>query len=132
MIRAIADTHAVVWYLIGDKRLSAAARQVFSEAETEGHQIGLSSISVAEIVYLVEKRRLADSVLETLLEVLEQDGVLTCLPFDLATAQAMRKVQRRIVPDMPDRMIGATASQLSVPVISRDAQIQASSVDSIW
>ena len=35
-IKAIADTHAVIWYLIGNPRLSFATRSVFTQAISEG------------------------------------------------------------------------------------------------
>lgn len=46
--------------------------------------------------------------------------------------ESMRLVQRYEIPDMPDRIIAATAMYFSVPVISRDGRIIASSVKTIW
>jgi len=39
-------------------------------------------------------------------------------------ALALREVERRLVPDLPDRIITATALHLGLPLISRDRQIQ--------
>jgi len=36
------------------------------------------------------------------------------------------------VPDMPDRIVAATAVYYSVPVISRDGKIRASNVQTVW
>ena len=44
----------------------------------------------------------------------------------------MKAIVRQEVPDLPDRVIAATALQLSVPVVSRDGRIRASSVQTIW
>jgi PIN domain nuclease of toxin-antitoxin system len=44
----------------------------------------------------------------------------------------MRQVPRADVPDMPDRIVAATAVYYGVPVISRDARIRASNVQTIW
>jgi predicted nucleic acid-binding protein len=44
----------------------------------------------------------------------------------------MRLVARADVPDMPDRIVAATAVYFGVPVISRDARIRASNVRTIW
>ncbi len=44
----------------------------------------------------------------------------------------MRHVPRSEVPDMPDRIIAATALYLKVPLISRDARIRAANLDTIW
>jgi predicted nucleic acid-binding protein len=44
----------------------------------------------------------------------------------------MRLVQHDAVPDMPDRIVAATALYLGVPVISRDGRIRASNVQTVW
>ena len=58
MIVAVADTHAAVWYLFKNPKLSTGARQAIEEAFHAGDQIGVSSISLAEMVYLSEKGRI--------------------------------------------------------------------------
>lgn len=45
---------------------------------------------------------------------------------------AMRQVARADIPDMPDRMIAATAVYFGVPVISRDGRIHASNIQTVW
>ena len=50
MLRPVADTHAVIWYLFADERLSATARTMIEEAAAGGDQIAFSSITLAEIV----------------------------------------------------------------------------------
>lgn len=45
---------------------------------------------------------------------------------------AMDQVPATIVPDMPDRIIAATAVHLGLPLISRDTRIKMSSVTTIW
>jgi PIN domain nuclease of toxin-antitoxin system len=44
----------------------------------------------------------------------------------------MRNVPRADVPDLPDRIVAATAMHFGVPVISRDSRIRSSSVQTIW
>jgi predicted nucleic acid-binding protein len=44
----------------------------------------------------------------------------------------MASIPRADVPDLPDRIIAATAVYLGVPLISRDRAIRASSVETIW
>ena len=45
---------------------------------------------------------------------------------------AMRNVSRAAVPDMPDRIVAATAVYFGVPVLSRDGRICASNVQTVW
>ena len=53
-------------------------------------------------------------------------------PFTSDIVRAMQQVSRDDVPDMPDRIVAATALYLGVPVISRDGKIRASNVPSVW
>jgi PIN domain nuclease of toxin-antitoxin system len=66
MIASVADTHAALWFLFGDRRLSATAKASFDRAAGARRKIALSSISLAEVVYLVEKSRLPASAYDDL------------------------------------------------------------------
>jgi PIN domain nuclease of toxin-antitoxin system len=46
----IADTHAIIWYLLDSPRLSAPALAQFEACRTEGVTIGVASISIVEAV----------------------------------------------------------------------------------
>lgn len=133
MLRAVADTHAVVWYLYDDPRLSQTARSSFEDAAQAGDQIGFSTITLAEIIYLGEKGRIHREVFERLIEALDRpNAILRELPFDRAVALAMPAIERDQVPDLPDRIIAATAHLFEVPVISRDRRITLASLTTIW
>lgn len=133
MIRAIADTHALIWYLFEDKRLSRSARQFMDDTAKSGEQIGYSAISVVEIVYLIEKGKINSETLARLLQATSDDETeLVEVPVTGQIAHAMRSVSREAIPDMPDRIIGATALNLNIPVISRDGKIKTSKLKTIW
>jgi PIN domain nuclease of toxin-antitoxin system len=130
---AVADTHAVLWYLFGDERLSASARAVIDRAINNGNKIAVSSITLAEVVYLIEKGRLPAVAYSELLHVMTDPGhVFAECAFSTEVVQSMRMVSRVDVPDMPDRMIAATAVFFDVPIISRDQKILAARLKTIW
>ena len=132
-IRAVADTHTVTWYVFGDARLSPVAWAAIEDAALAGDHIGISSITLAEIIYLQERRRVDPSTLARLLFELDRaDAVLIEVPFDRGMALALQLVDRAQVPDMPDRIIAAIAVAARVPAISRDGCIRLSSVPTIW
>jgi len=133
MIRAVADTHAIIRYLFEDKRLSRVAKEFMDDAAKSGEQIGISAISLTEIVYLVEKEKINPETLERLLQSIEAgNAALVEVPVTGKIASRTREVSRDMVPDMPDRIIAATALELSVPIISRDGKIKASGLKTIW
>lgn len=53
-------------------------------------------------------------------------------PFTVEVVDAMRQVPREDVPDMPDRIVAATAVYFGVPAISRDGRIRASNMRTVW
>ncbi len=133
MIAGVADTHAALWYLHKNPRLSAKARRFMDEAASAGRDILVSPISLAEIVYLVEKNRLPISAYEDLRAALQDsDYVIREGPFTSEVVEAMRQIPRTDVPDLPDRIVAATALCFGVPVISRDARIHASTLQTVW
>ena len=133
MIAAVADTHTALWYLYDDERLANAAGDFIDRAAAAGSQIAVSSITLAEIVYLIEKNRLPANAYGDLKAALNDPGhVFKEAPFTVEIVDALRRVPRADVPDMPDRIVAATAVYFGVPVISRDAKIRASGVRTIW
>ncbi len=133
MISVVLDTHAAIWYLFGDARLSQAARQHIDSVLSRGDQIGLSTITLAEIVYLEEKRRIPPRTLVRLLASLDDPGsALIEIPVDRQVIATLPQVDRRQVPDLPDRIIAATALRLGVPVATRDNKIRSSGLRTIW
>ncbi|MFP4101588.1 hypothetical protein [Coleofasciculus sp.] len=55
MSSVIADTHAIIWYLFDQNKLSKMAFDTLDQSIHQGGQIYISSISLIEIIYLVEK-----------------------------------------------------------------------------
>ena len=82
---------------------------------------------------LWKKGRLDASVYRGLKQALpDPPYVIEEAPLTAEVVEALRRVSRPEVPDMPDRIIAATAVYFGVPVISRDGRILASSVKTIW
>ena len=49
----VVDTHALVWYLSGNKRLSPTARAIFEAAERGETLLIVSAIVVAEMYFVI-------------------------------------------------------------------------------
>jgi PIN domain nuclease of toxin-antitoxin system len=133
MIVAVADTHTTIWYLFSDARLGKGASDFIDDAVARGHHIGISAISIAEMVYLIEKGRIPGNALNDLHRATaDQRAVLRHVPLDENIAVEMTRIARRDLPDLPDRIIAATALFYNVPVLSRDRRIRSSSIQTIW
>ena len=99
----------------------------------EADKIALSSISLIEIVYLSEKRRVPAETLKELHALMARPGSrLVEVPIDHHIADSLAAIPREQVPDMADRIIAATALHLGVPLVSRDGKIRASFISTVW
>ena len=133
MLAAVADTHSAIWYVFAAPSLSRDAKNAIDKAAEEGFYVGVSAISLAEIVYLIEKNRIAPDTLKRLMDTLTNpDEVLIEVPLDSRIVEFMLRIPRTDVPDLPDRIIAATGLCFGIPVITRDAKIQAADLETIW
>jgi PIN domain nuclease of toxin-antitoxin system len=133
MISAIADTHTIIWYLYDDRRISERAKRFIETTREQGNQVGLSTITLVEIVYLVEKGRIENHAFTELNSELQYNqSVLREIPLTNSIVMELAKIDRNSIPDMPDRIIAATALHLDVPLLSRDEKIMNSRVETIW
>ena len=127
------DTHAIVWYLSADPQLSVRAGDFLDAITAAAEPIYVPSICLVELTYLVEKGRLPVAARNRLLAALD-DPATPCIvaPLDRMVADALEFVSRSDVPDLPDRIVSATAAALCTPLISRDKKIGASSIQTVW
>jgi PIN domain nuclease of toxin-antitoxin system len=133
MAAVVADTHAAVWYLLNSKSLSATAQRAMDEAVAAGDPVYIPSISLVEVVYLVEKGKLPAVVLDRLTSALsEPDSGFVIAPLNLSVALTIMQISRDTVPDMPDRIIAATALDLGIHLVTRDAEILKTGIETIW
>lgn len=71
--------------------------------------------------------------LDRLVDVLSNtDSIVTLMPLTLAVATATGRIARIEIPEMPDRIIAATALVLGVPLVTADHRIRAAAVPTIW
>ncbi|MBM3179157.1 MAG: type II toxin-antitoxin system VapC family toxin [Chloroflexi bacterium] len=129
----IADTHALIWYLENSSRLGSQARAAFDACDRGEICIYVPTICLVEVVYLMEKGRVSPdmkSMLDKELKSGESGLVLVDLNADVADQTA--NVLREDIPDLPDRVIAATALALNLPLISRDRKIVLSGLETVW
>lgn len=129
----LADTHVLLWYLFEPAELSRAAESALSALVESGGIIYVSAISLVEIRYLTEKQRVSDIVwTKVILACLDSKVPIELLPVDMSVARAMDQVSRRAVPDMPDRIVAATAIANGLSLVTADRLIRSSSVPTVW
>lgn len=134
MSAVVADTHAIVWYLSKPERLSATALQTLDQTSQSGDMIFLSAISIVELQYLTERNRIDRDVLYQILKIVRSNiPSLEIAALDLEVGENLTHIDRAVVPDMPDRIIAATALARRLPLVTCDHKIRAcTAIQTIW
>jgi PIN domain nuclease of toxin-antitoxin system len=137
-VRVVADTHALIWFLEADERLSARVREVLEQAQQDPDGgIVVSAASRIDLHYLQWAGRFSRADVQRWWAV-TQDPSWNISPaaitdpvvayFDSAEVAALR--------DPWDRLITATAIDLELPLVTKDRAIttigEAGAVDIIW
>jgi hypothetical protein len=94
-----------------------------SQFQTKDSVVG---ISLAEVIYYVREKPRSRVGLH------DPDHVPEEAPVTAEIIEALIDVPRSDIPDMPDRIVAATAVYFGVPTISRDGRIRVSKVQTVW
>jgi PIN domain nuclease of toxin-antitoxin system len=117
------DTHALLWWALDPDQLSEVARNRLAQMEVHGGYA--SAISIWEIAVKLKRGKLEMPITaEEFSRRIESSGVVELLAVDAATwlrSVALPWDHR----DPADRVIVATAQARGLPLLSKDARLQA-------
>ena len=121
-----------IWYLSEDQRLPLRIFKLIESAADNGETVFVSAISLIEVVYLIERGRIVPETYDRLArEVRRKNASWLIANVDPAVAELLPRVPRKAVPDMPDRIIAATAIHLGLPLVTADRRIRAAGLPTI-
>lgn len=69
MSSVVVDTHSAIWYLEKSPSLSVSGFKAIDMAARSGGNICVASISLIEVIYLVDKSKLKEEALNKLIEI---------------------------------------------------------------
>jgi PIN domain nuclease of toxin-antitoxin system len=118
------DTHAWVWWVTGDKRLSRSAKRAIERASRRD-TLALSFISIWEVAKKVEKRQLVlDRSLTDWLDAAIGRPGLQLIELTRRILEESCRLPQPFRGDPADQMIVATARDRDAVVVSRDRLIR--------
>ncbi len=124
----VVDTHALVWFLLEDRKLPAQALRLMRAAERGERDIIVPTIVLAEAITIEEKGRLGLPKGRILDWVLTHPALVVA-DFDLSALVEMQELAPGL--ELHDRIIAATARLDSAAVITGDPMISRV-VDTMW
>ena len=128
-MKVLLDTHVLLWWVLGNPRLSAVATTVLGDADTT---IVLSAVSGHEIAtkYRLGKLPVPARLAEHLDQMVTDNGWQP-LPLSMAHAQLAGRLPGSH-KDPFDRMLAAQALIEDVPLVTNDAALAGFGVKVIW
>ncbi len=121
---AVLDTHALIWWVTEDRRLSARARKAADRAAARG-DLFVSMISLWEIAKLVEHGKLAfNQPLDAWLDAVLASGAIQVAELTQRILLDSCRLPQPFHEDPADQIVVATTRSLSATLITRDARIR--------
>lgn len=129
----VLDTHVLVWWVSGSRRLSAKAARAVRAALRTG-PVAVATVSVLEIATAVRRGRLQLSVpFEGWLEDLRSLPEIAFQPLSFEIAKAAGALGDEVPGDPADRIIAATAIHLEAGLVTADEGLsKVASVRCVW
>ncbi len=122
-MKALLDTHILLWWLAGDRRLTRGQRRVINKAHEES-PLGLSEISLWEIATLHELGRIElDRPLREWLEQASAPPLVRRVAILPAVAAEVAALPATFHRDPADRIIVATARVFGAKLVTSDRAI---------
>lgn len=124
-----ADTVALILRM-EHRKMGNAARVAFENAEANLGTIYVPSFTLAEILYLAEKKRIKTTLKDVTSYIARYPSIRE-QPLDSALIDVASQITD--VSELHDRLIAATARYYNVPLITNDGMLSASKfVQTIW
>lgn len=128
-MRVLLDTHAFLWWITEDRRLSARAREVMADG---GNDLLLSAASGWEIAFKASLGRvsLPIPIDRFLSEQLQRNGIGT-LPIEMSHALRVHALPL-LHRDPFDRLLVAQALLEKLRILTSDRRVAQYNVETLW
>jgi PIN domain nuclease of toxin-antitoxin system len=128
-VKILLDSHALVWYLAGDRRLSRKAREIVDDTNS---QVFVSAVCAWEMATKVNKGRWPEAVgIVNSLEEITLARAFASLPITIEHARVAGFLSGRHY-DPFDRMLAAQSQVEGVPLVTADPAFRAFGTSVIW
>jgi PIN domain nuclease of toxin-antitoxin system len=128
-MRVLLDTHAIVWWATGDRRLSRKARLTIADPDTDVF-ISIASAWEIQIKATLQKLTLNESV-DALYRSLIIDHDFRMLGVELSDIDRLSKLSSHH-RDPFDRMLVAQALRGNFALVTKDSALSAYGAPTLW
>jgi PIN domain nuclease of toxin-antitoxin system len=123
-MKLLADTHVVLWYFMGDRKIDAAHRKLIERAERKQQRVFVSVVSLWEIAKLSQLGRIKTAgAIEPFIEAIERHACFEVVGMNGKIAVESTKLGDAFPKDPFDQIIVATARVLAASLLTSDQRI---------
>ena len=125
----LSDTVTIIRYFSKAGRIGKKAKEILNGAEKGDYRIYISVITIVEIMYLSQKRRIRINLKDTI-DLIGESANYSIV--DL-TPEIVMTSENVPFPELLDRLIMSTAKHLALPMLTCDKKIrEAGIIETIW
>ncbi|MEW6608484.1 MAG: PIN domain-containing protein [bacterium] len=117
----ILDTHILIWYFIGSKRLKKTIKDVIDTALNNGKKVLIPTIVLAEALDVAEKQKVVFDF-KGMYQLIKNDDRFEIIGFSQVIFEEVMKL--KTIPEIHDRIIVACAKFYSASIITKDKIIR--------
>jgi PIN domain nuclease of toxin-antitoxin system len=114
----LADTVTLVRHFSGVGKIALAAKTILKEAEEGEHQIFISIVSLFEVMYLAERKRIKVSLKSTIASIQKK----SCYSIIDLNKEIVLLAETIPFYELHDRLILATSKYLQADILSSDTR----------
>lgn len=126
----VTDTHALVWYLTGDNKLSSKAKIIFTDLEQGKGKLIISVVVFLEVLVIIEKKKIK-TTWQDFNNKVSQFPTAIIYPIGLDILQEIDQIGMSL--ELHDRILATTAKIHEASLITRDPKIKkVKGVKTVW
>lgn len=123
------DTHVLIWYFIGSKRLKIRLKERIEEVRNTGGRLLVPTIVIAEALAIAEKGKV-EFDFRGMYQLIKDEPEFEIVGF---TPEIMEEVMHTEIPEIHDRIIVATAKFYRAGLLTKDKIIlESGEVEKLW
>ena len=112
----VMDTHVLIWYFIGSKRLKRELKEKIEGIRNEGGRLLVLTIVLAEALAIAEKGKV-EFDFQNMYQLIKNEPEFEIISF---TPEILEEVMRTKIPEIHDRIIVATARFYKAGILTKD------------
>ncbi len=112
----VLDTHILIWYFIGSKRLEGELKEKIDEVRRRGGRLLVPTIVLAEALAIAERDKV-EFDFQRMYQLIKDEAEFEIVNF---TSEILEEAMQIKIPEIHDRIIVATAKFYKAGILTRD------------